>query len=185
MSDLIEKNVNSAKELDSHIRKTVLGTADLDNSCFVQIDTEYPTTVEDENVIPDKTVVAAQHQDFIDRISKIQLTNSLFLGLGMEPPDSYALSLDAAKKIVAGYPDSIVVTENNYQEAGKEFHSFLVKHPAAEYTFLESDLWLGYLRALHFFTTRHDPDLVEAINRKLSNFSGLSDPSWLDAAKAK
>lgn len=184
MSDIIEKNVNSAKELDLHIRKAVLGTVDLDNSCFVQIDTEYPTTVEDENVIPDKATVAAQHQGFIDRISKLQLTNSLFLGLGMEPPDSYALSLDAAKKITEGYPDSIVINEDFYQEDGKSFHAFIVKHPAAEYTFLESDLWLGYLRALHFFTTRHDPDLVESINRKLSNFSGLSDPSWLDAAKA-
>lgn len=182
MSDIIERNIEGAQNLDRKIREEMLGT--VNNDQFVKIDVTYPVMIEDDKPIDDKAIIAAKHSAYVDNIAKLQLTNSLFLGLGFEPPESHALTLEAARKMAEASNGAITVNLSAHEEDGIAYISFKVLHPAAEYTFLESDLWLGYLRAIHFLATRHDPDLTEAINRQLSAQAKLNDSAWLDAAAA-
>lgn len=184
MSDIIEKNVQAAKDLDNSIRKQMLGGFEINNENFVEIDVSYPEIIPEDGNMPSKEQVAATHSNWVDNMAKVQLTNSLFLGLGQETSENHALSLVALKKIVELQPSSIEVKLNAHTEIGVDFHEFKVKHVASEFTFLESDLHLGYLRAVHFLAVRHDPDLTESINRRLSNVAGLSDEAWLTEAKS-
>lgn len=173
----VNEVVNAARTMDAEIRSELLGDANLDD--FVEIDQTYPNVNPEDEVPPSKEEVAEMHRAFVDRISKQILTHSLFIGLGFEVPTNHALSEAAVLRYIEATEGDIIFREvapEDPAEAGA-FWEFSVSHPGSNYQFLDSDKWLGGLRALHFLATHHDPELVEFITRKTAQASGI-DEEW-------
>ncbi|ATA65447.1 hypothetical protein 2050HW_00112 [Serratia phage vB_SmaM_ 2050HW] len=174
---IIDKAVEEAKNLGKEVRQSLLGN--VNGNDFVAIDQTYPTMIETDATPATRRVNREKHQEYLDRVSKMILTHSLFLGLGIEPPTGHALKKELAAELATEC--NATFTKQASAEHG-EIYSTTVELEDAQYRFLETDLWLAYLRAIHFAVTRNDPDLTEIINRKLAAENGLNDAEWLDAA---
>lgn len=169
----VKEVIDNANDVATEIRRTLFG--DLKNDAFVEIDQKYPEIITTGEAPPSISDSAKAHAEYQDRISKMMLTTSLFLGLGIEPPTGHALSDEVVKKFISESVEGAITS--NYNEETK-FFDFVVELGDARYSFSDSDEWLGGLRALHFLTMRHDPDLGEIIDRKLAHANGL-DENWV------
>ena len=178
-NSVVNEAIAAAESIDREVKEKVLGDQ-YSNENFVAINTEYPKIINDGEAPPAKEVVIAKHLEYVDRVSKLMLTHSLFMGLGFEVPTGHALSPMAVdnylkeQKAQIQYKN-VQALDNDANEIW-EFEVFL---GASRYIFLDTDRWLGGLRALHFLVTRHDPDLTEYVNRKLTKEGGLDD-NWLE-----
>lgn len=180
-STVIDNAISQAKEMGKGVREQMFGN--LSNDAFVAIDTSYPEMIQTNATPATKSANRAKHQGYIDRMSKLMLTSSLFLGLGIEPPEGHALKKELAAEL-AGMMDATFIKLEDPEYGEITVATVNLGDGDAEYRFKETDLHLAYLRALHFATTRNDPDLTEFINRKLADNAGLNDANWLDAAYA-
>ncbi|UQT03073.1 hypothetical protein TOTORO_02100 [Serratia phage vB_SmaS-Totoro] len=178
-NNTIESAIDMARNLGKDVRQNLLGSVDIEG--FIAIDQSYPEIIETDATPATRKTNRAKHQAYVDRISKLMLTHSLFLGLGVEPPAGHALRKELAADLAGDC--NATFTKQADVEYG-EIYSVTVELEDAQYRFLETDLWLAYLRAIHFAVTRNDPDLTEVINRQVAAAAGLTDAEWLDAAHA-
>ncbi|UKS71971.1 hypothetical protein MOA67_gp105 [Klebsiella phage KpLz-2_45] len=179
---VVNEAISAAAAIDSEMKQEVL--KDFKHEDFVLVDSSYPEIIKDGETPLSKEEIITKHEDYVDRISKMSLTHSLFIGLGFDVPKGHALSIHAVNRYLESTSGQIKyrnVTETESDEA--ECWEFTVLHPACEYKFLETDFWLAGLRALHFLVTRHDPDLTEYVNRKTAAVAGLDD-AWLKQVRA-
>lgn len=178
---IVNEAVTAAKRIGAEVSQEIM--KDFTNEDFVPVDATYPETMKEGEAPLPKEKIMALHEEYVDRISKMSLTHSLFLGLGFEVPTGHALSQIAVERYLKGVTGQVQyrnITSSEYDE--EECWEFVVLHPACEYKFLETDFWLGGIRALHFLVTRHDPDMVEYVNRKTAQSAGLND-EWLKQVK--
>lgn len=174
-NNLVDEAVTSAKSIGETVRKQLFSEGTLDD--FVEIDQTYPAIMAtDQKPIPKEEAVAL-HEEYVDRISKQLLSHSLFLGLGFEAPTNHALSEAAVYRHLSNISGQVT-----HGETEEGYFEFVVIHPGSNYTFIDTDRWLGGLRALHFFSLRHDPDLIEFVNRKLAQSAGLDD-AWAEKVR--
>lgn len=180
-NSVVNEAIAAAENIDREVKEKVLGDQ-YSNENFVAIDTAYPKIINDGEAPPTKEVVIAKHLEYVDRVSKLMLTHSLFMGMGFEVPTGHALSFAAVTKYLEEQKEQIKyknVPMSEETDDAAECWKFEVLLDAARYIFLDTDLWLGSLRALHFLVTRHDPDLTEYVNRKLTKEGGLDD-NWIE-----
>lgn len=180
---IVNEAVAAAKSIGAEVSQELL--SDFKHEDFVMIDESYPETMKEGEPPLPKEKILELHEEYIDRITKMSLTHSLFLGLGFEVPKGHALSKAAVDRYLASTSGQISFThEIDEDEDGTvEYWKFTVIHPGCEYTFLETDPWLAGLRALHFLATRHDPDMTEYVNRKTALAAGIND-EWAKSLRA-
>lgn len=182
---VINEVIAAANNVDKEVREAVLGN-NFDNENFVKIDTAYPELIKDGEAPVAKEVAIQEHLAYVDRITKLSLTHSLFLGLGFEVPTGHALSANAVEQYLEQQKSQITFTNvADENDDIAEIWKVEVLLGDATYTFLETDKWLAGLRALHFLVTRHDPDMTEYVNRKLAQSGGLGEDWLKEVHKAK
>lgn len=170
---IVNEAVNAAKSIGAEVTQEIL--KDFTNEDFVPVDATYPETMKEGEAPLPKEKILELHEEYVDRISKMSLTHSLFLGLGFEVPTGHALSQSAVERYLEDTKGQIQYRNiSDIDSDQQEIWEFVVVHPACEYKFLDTDFWLGGIRALHFLVTRHDPDMVEYVNRKTAQAAGIN-----------
>lgn len=173
---IVNEAVTAAKSIGAEVSQELLNG--FKNEDFVPVDATYPETMKEGEAPLPKEKILELHEEYVDRIAKMSLTHSLFLGLGFEVPTGHALSQSAVERYLEDTKGQIQFHKPQIEDAENndpEYWEFIVVHPACEYKFLDTDFWLGGIRALHFLVTRHDPDMVEYVNRKTAQVAGIND----------
>lgn len=179
---IVNEAVTAAKSIGAEVSQELLNG--FKNEDFVPVDATYPETMKEGEAPLPKEKILELHEEYVDRIAKMSLTHSLFLGLGFEVPTGHALSQVAVERYLSDVSGQVQYRNIATAEGDEhECWEFVVIHPACEYKFLDTDFWLGGIRALHFLVTRHDPDMVEYVNRKTAQAAGIND-EWAKSLRA-
>lgn len=179
----IHAQYEQARQQALALDNRILAPGDFGPDAWEELDCSIPKTFDDEGkVIATKEEVTAQMEVVFDRQSLIMLSYSFCIGQGMQVYEGKALKASVIEKMFKDLRSNGAVTKvvtNHYKDdKGKMVPTFstAIRNMAGIKTLVieDTNIILLQLRALHFITTRQDPDLREYCVRRIANDAGVA-----------
>lgn len=179
----IHSQYDHARQQALALDNRILAPGDFGVDSWEELDTEIPKTFDEEGkVIATKEEIAAGMEVVFDNHSLIMLSYSFCIGQGMQVYEGKALKESFVKDMFKKLRKEGAVTNirtNFYRDdAGKVVptYSTALRNMSGIKTMVieDTNLRLLQLRALHFITTRQDPDLREYCVRRIANDAGVA-----------